>query len=316
MPSPYLIGAGAGLISAILFASAATGTPIALLLFYLTALPLFLGGLGWGAVTAMIAGLAGTVALGLVLGGLAAASYAISIAAPVAALCYLALLSRPVAEEPGAAQGVEWYPVGRLVASATILAGLVSALLVIAVGYDAETYRETIGKIIQEGLVQNSEGTAAPVSDEAVERISTLLAHALPAAFAMVWLGITLLNMWTAGRIIEASGRALRPWPQIDQMEYPGYLLLLFAGTLLLSFAPGQLGLVATAPAGALFLAYVLLGLCVIHAFTRGVSMRGLWLAVIYFGLLIFGWLAVVIAIIGVGEPMFRLRDRGAERDT
>ena len=43
-----LLGAGAGLVSAALFASAATGTALAGILFYLAPLPICLAGLGWG----------------------------------------------------------------------------------------------------------------------------------------------------------------------------------------------------------------------------------------------------------------------------
>ena len=68
MPIAFIIGAGSGVVSAALFASAATGTAIAAILFYLTPLPLGLAGLGWGASAAAIAGLVGTLLIALVLG--------------------------------------------------------------------------------------------------------------------------------------------------------------------------------------------------------------------------------------------------------
>ena len=46
MNSPILIGIGAGLVSAVLFASTLTGTVLAMMLFYITAMPGFLAGLG------------------------------------------------------------------------------------------------------------------------------------------------------------------------------------------------------------------------------------------------------------------------------
>jgi len=64
MPYTLLIGLGAGLISAVVFASATTGPLLMrMLLFLLTPLPLFLAGLGLGPITAAIAGIAGAVAL-------------------------------------------------------------------------------------------------------------------------------------------------------------------------------------------------------------------------------------------------------------
>ena len=68
MAIPFLIGAGAGLVSAALFASAATATSLAGILFYLAPLPICLAGLGWGWIAAAVAALAGMVVVGGVLG--------------------------------------------------------------------------------------------------------------------------------------------------------------------------------------------------------------------------------------------------------
>ena len=57
MPTPLIIGAGSGLVSAALFASAATATALAAVLFYLAPLPLFLAGLGWGTKAALVSAL-------------------------------------------------------------------------------------------------------------------------------------------------------------------------------------------------------------------------------------------------------------------
>ena len=119
-----LLGAGAGLVSAALFASAATGTALAGILFYLTPLPICLAGLGWGWTTAGVAALAGTLVAGGVLGPAAGAVFAGAIALPIAVLCYLALLSRPVAATGGQQAALEWYPIGRLVGWAAIVAGV------------------------------------------------------------------------------------------------------------------------------------------------------------------------------------------------
>ena len=87
--------------------------------------------------------------------------------------------------------------------------------------------------------------------------------------------------------------------------------MLIFAAALLASFIPGLPGLVATGLAGALLFAYVLQGLAVIHVYSRGVPLRALLLTAVYLGILLLGWVAVAVAIIGLGEPLFRLRERG-----
>jgi len=128
MPIPLIIGAGSGLISAALFASAATATALAGVLFYLAPLPICLAGLGWGGTAALVSALIGTVVVAASLGPATAAIFAISIAAPMVLLVHLALLSRPVATPQGQVIGaLEWYPPGRLVGWAALIAGLVKS---------------------------------------------------------------------------------------------------------------------------------------------------------------------------------------------
>ena len=151
-------------------------------------------------------------------------------------------------------------------------------------------------------------------NEETIASLSSVLARALPAAFAIVWQCVALFNLWLAGIIVEASGRSLRPWPQLDALELPGFVFLGFVAALILSFLPGIVGLIATGFAGAFLFAYVLQGLAVLHAYTRGMAFRSLLLASIYLGMLLLGWLAVAVAILGLSEPMLRLRERGAAR--
>lgn len=308
MPIPLLIGAGSGLISAALFASATTATA---LLFYLAPLPLCLAGLGWGGGAAVVAALSGTVVVAAALGLGTGALYALSFAAPAALLTHLILLSRPAAAAPDqAAGGLEWYPPGRLVAWAAVLAGLLAAILVLALGYDQETYRESIRQMLSHSALKELDRDGTLFTEENIANLANVLARALPAAFAIIWLTVTLFNLWMAGLIVEASGRALRPWPDLHGLELPNSLVLLFAGALAASFIPGLPGLLATGFAGALLFAYVLQGLSVIHVYSQGVPMRWLLLATVYLGILFLGWLAIVVAILGLAEPLLGLRRR------
>jgi hypothetical protein len=59
-----------------------------------------------------------------------------------------------------------------------------------------------------------------------------------------------------------------------------------------------------------LLFAYVLQGLAVIHVYSRGVPLRGLLLTAVYLGILLLGWVAIAVAILGLGEPLLRLRGR------
>jgi hypothetical protein len=312
IPTPILIGAGSGLVSAALFASAATATALAGVLFYLAPLPLCLAGLGWGGTAALVAALTGTVVVAASLGPATAAIFALSIAAPMALLAHLALMSRPLATPQGqVAQALEWYPAGRLVAWAAIMAGGLSAILMLIVGYDQDSYKEMIRQMLEHSALKELDRDGTMFTEQTIASMSAMIARALPAAFAIVWLTITLFNLWMAGLIVDASGRALRPWPDLHALEVPNALVPIFAAALLASFVPGLTGLVATGFAGALLFAFALQGLAVIHVYSRGVPFRALLLAAVYLGILLLGWVALVVAIIGIGEPVFRLRERG-----
>lgn len=311
MPTPLIIGAGAGLISAALFASAATATALAGILFYLAALPICLAGLGWGGMAGLVAALTGTVMVGVTLGPGTAAIFALAFAAPAALLSHLALLSRPAAAPQGADLGVlEWYPPGRIVGWAALIAGLLAAGLALILGYDQEGYRESIRQLLSHSALKELDRDGILLTEENIARLSVVLARALPAAFAIVWLTVTLFNLWMAGLIVDASGRALRPWPDLHSLELPNALVLVFAIALTASFLPGLPGLLATGLAGALLFAYVLQGLAVIHVYSQGVPLRGLILATVYIGILLLGWVAILVAIIGLAEPLLGLRQR------
>lgn len=312
MPIPLIIGAGSGLVSAALFASAATATALAGVLFYLAPLPLCLAGLGWGAMAALASAITGTIVIAASLGPATAAIFALSIAAPTALLTHLALLSRPLATPEGqVTQTVEWYPAGRIVGLAAIMAGLLAAILVLIAGYDQDSYKEMIRQMLEHSSLKELDRDGTLFTEETIASISAMIARALPAAFAIVWLTIMLFNLWMAGLIVDASGRALRPWPNLHALELPNALVPIFAAALLGSFVPGLAGLVATGFAGACLFAFVLQGLAVIHVYSRGVPFRALLLAAVYLGILLLGWVAIVVAIVGIGEPVFRLRERG-----
>ena len=306
MPYRLLIGLAAGLISAVVFASATTGPLLMRMVFFLlTPLALFLAGLGLGPLAAAVAGIAGTL-LVLVAGSpLGALVFAASHAVPVAVLTYLASLNRP------AAAGVEWYPIGRLVVVAALLAGMFSTLMIFLLGADTETLRETL----RGGLDQfvNLRLQAMPDAPKlTVQEIDELasVALALFPGFTALWAMFSLLfNQWLAGRITLASGRLQRPWPDLAAMTFPPMTALLLAVSTGAGFLAGLPGLIATAFAGSLFFAYVLLGLAVLHFVTRGRPWRPFALWGLYAALFIMNTIALLaLALLGLAEAIWPMR--------
>jgi predicted membrane protein DUF2232 len=307
MPYRLLIGFAAGLVSAVVFASATTGPLLMrMVLFLLTPLAMFLAGLGLGPLAAVVAGIAG-MAFVLVAGSATGALvFTASQAIPVVVLTYLASLNRQTD-----AGNVEWYPVGRLVIAAAILAGLFSTLTLFLLGGDIDTLRTALRDMLQSFV--NTELPKMPdaptLGAEEIDEATAIALALLPAASAISTMGSLLLNLWLAGRITMASGRLPRPWPDLAAIVYPPVTPLLLAVATGAGFLAGLPGLIAAGFAGPLFLAYVLLGLAVVHFMTRGRPWRPFALWGLYASLFIMNTVAsLTIALLGLTEAIWPMR--------
>ncbi len=313
MPYTLLIALGAGLISATVFASATTGPLLMrMILVVLTPLPLFLAGLGVGPATAALAGIAGTAIVFAAGSSTAAIAFVASQAAPVFVLTYLASLNRPAGNE------TEWYPVGSMVIAAALIAGTFAALTLFLLGGDIEALRASL----REGLVRFLEAQFEGVPDapkldaNQIDEITDIGLVALPAIIAMWQMTITLFNFWLGARITLAAGQLRRPWPDLSAMTFPSFTPLLLAVATAAGFMSGFPGLIAAGFAGPLFLAYVLIGLSIVHYITRGSSWRPFQLFALYASLLLVYPLSpLAIALLGLAEAVWPIRKMAAPRN-
>ena len=317
MNLPIAIGLGAGLVAAVLFLSTATGSILAMMLFFAVSLPGFIAGLGWGTLSALISALAAAGVVALVTGPATGLVYFLSLGLPVVLLCYLALLARPADESgpEGQPKDLEWYPPGRLAAWTTLLAGGFAALSVPFLGFSAESYRGAAKKYFDTTIFSRLPTNGQEAVDRTqIEPVIDLLVQLLPATMAIVWLAIMLLNMWAAQRIVATSGRAIRPTPPVADMTFPRHFPLGFFAALLGTFLPGIAGIIAMGFAGAFLLAYVLMGLAVLHVLARKAPAPSFLLAILYMALMLFSFVALAVAVIGLAEPVFKLRERAQNK--
>jgi Predicted membrane protein (DUF2232) len=326
MKTKYLAGAGLGLVAAVVFASATTGPLFArFLLMFITPLPIALAGLGWGWRSAVAAGAVGSALILLFANPIVAAAFALTQAAPTVLLTYLALLSRPLAEsglpdtgdedDDDGAGALEWYPAGRLVVWAAVLSGLMAIAMLMIIGGDLDALRKSLAEFIKTAIETGLPSNEAKIelSDAEIASLSEIALSVLPAASAMSWMGSLLFNLWVAGRVTLASGQLGRPWPDLAAMTYPRSTPLAFGLMLLGTMLAGYAGLAAAAFAGGLFVAYLLLGLAIIHYTTRGQAWRPLALWMLYGSLLVANiWFGIVVAMLGLAEGVFQLRARSA----
>jgi Predicted membrane protein (DUF2232) len=305
MPLGLIIGACSGLTSALLFYSAARGSLIlGMLLVVLTPLPSLLAGLAWGWLPAAAGALAGACAMGLVADWAFAAGFALALGVPVCCATYLAYLSRPLAE--GAR---EFYPVGHLVAALALYAGFLPLLVLPMIGsYDvlhpplAEFYRQLAHRAAPE-LGLNALG------EQELEQLARLTVFLLPGAFAAYWFAIFMLNLYLAGRILSASGRLGRDWPDLPALSLPPLFSLLLTVSVAAVFLPGVASVAGRSFTGGLLFAYLLAGLALLHYLARARAPWLLWL--VYASLIVLGpYAACAITLGGLLEAPLKLRRR------
>ena len=309
------IGIGAGAAAALLFASVTSGSLLSVLLFYLTPLPMMIAGLGWSHWSALIGALAGGVALAAMFGPVFFFAFLTSAGLPAWWLTYLAMLARPVAASGnGGAPALEWYPPGRLVMWAAILAALMIGLGILYSGPDADSFRANMHAALAELLRAGTDGPAGgavgvPGVSNA-ERLIDFLVSALPLAAVVLATITNALNTWLAARIVKFSGRLARPWPQLPAMSFPRPLSAALALAVALSFLSGIVGIIAGVVAAGLLMAYGVLGFAVLHAITQGMNARGFLLGGVYAAVLVIGWPVLALCLLGLIETAIDLRAR------
>ncbi len=310
-----LIGIGAGAAAALLFASVTSGAWLSIPLFYLAPLPIMIAGLGWSHWTALTAALVGALALGIAFGPVFILTFLAGAGLPAWWLTYLAMLARPVGN--GAAT-MEWYPPGRLVAWAAILAGLVVVVAIPNFGTDADSFRTGLRNALMHILRVETEAPAdAPRSVPGVSNTSRLidfLVAAIPPAAAVLATITNVLNLWLAGTIVKFSGLLKRPWPPLAAMTFPRALAAALAIAVVLSFVGGLVGIVAGVLSASLLMAYGVLGLAVLHAISQGMDARIFLLGGVYAAVLVFGWPVLALCVLGLIEAAIDLRARIARK--
>lgn len=302
--STLVTGAGAGLVSALLFTVVITGSPLAVMLSYVAPLPVIIAALGWNHRAGLVATAAGALAVGVALRWAAAPAFALGVALPAWWLAYLALLGRPTDDGR-----IEWYPVGRLLLWVAAVAGLVTFAGAVSLGWSYDSYEETMRRAIN-SVLKAELGAAAdgelPAGLSSAALVDTIVA-VMPLAAAASFVPMLVINLWGAARAVSLSGRLPRPWPALPQMMLPRpapfLLLVALAGSFVLN---GFAGVLAQALTGALAAAFALQGLAAIHRWTAGKAGRPLILGLVYLVVVIFLiWALPVLAVVGVAAAFF-----------
>jgi len=304
MPTALVAAVGGGAVGALLYVSVLFTGVGALILGYLAPLPLFLVGLWFGAAATAVAGGAGAV---LVLGAtgsvMAMAGYLLTGAVPAAFVVRKALLARQTASGD-----MEWYPPGLLLLGLTGLGiAAFGAAMLLTLGQPGGL--EGVVRRALQGMAEQFAAPGAPAPPPE----AFWLAPVLPGVVVVSWLVMTIINATLAQGLLMRFGRNRRPPMRLTELEFPGWVVLAFAGAVAAAMVlPGVLGFVALNVALVLSLPFGLAGLSVVHAFANRQSAKVALLVGFYLFLFLFGWPMILMIGLGVIEQWIGLRRRWA----
>jgi len=295
MNSGWLPVGAAAATSALLLFAAQPDSPGGMLLAVLATLPLFLVGLSWGLFHGAASGAAASIAILGAVGIGAGLYYGVVNALPAALLMWQA--------ERSPAQP------GRLV---MVLAACAAAPIIAAALYFGMqegglegAVREQLEPLLSAAVTDPS-GVTPPEWKAFVETFAGLF----PALAATFWALLIAVNGALAQGVLQRFGKSRLPSPDIAAVRVPRWMVAAFAGILALSVLAGGLGYLASNLVPVAALPFFFCGLAVMHWALRRSSAPGLWLGLLYGLLIVFGWPAIILTLIGLIDTIFDFRGR------
>ncbi len=311
----FAVAIGAGCAAALLFAVSAQPSALAMALAYLAPAPIMIAALGWGLDSGAIATAVSVAALALLAEPLSALLFAASVALPGWALAAFAVT--PVARYLGARPPVSpvHASVGSIVSLAVAIgvlggAGVLTTIIVVYGGYGEGARQAAAALTVLAGAA--FEGAQGGMS--AREFAETLVRFG-PAAIAGSTLLMLCVNLYGAARSAQLSHRLSRPWPDLPtslSLPWPLGILLLICLAAAYTLPP-PVAQYFSVGAGGLGGAFVLQGLAVMHALSRGLRLRALMLFALYACCILRAkYTLPVVAALGLVDAFARLRARAA----
>lgn len=295
MNSGWLPVGAAAATSALLLFAAQPDSPGGMLLAVLATLPLFLVGLSWGLFHGAASGAAASIAILGAVGIGAGLYYGLVNALPAALLMWQAERSP---DKPG-----------RLVLTlaACAAAPIIAASLYFGMheGGLEGAVRAQLEPLLT-GAVSESGGTVPPEWTAFVETFAGLF----PALAATFWALLIAVNGALAQGLLRRFGKNRLPSPDIAAVRIPRWMLGVFAATLALSVLAGGVGYLANNLVPVAALPFFFGGLAFMHWALRRSGAPGLWLGLLYGLLIVFGWPAAILMLIGLADTIFDFRGR------
>lgn len=297
-PQSALVGVLSGAASAVLAGSILTQSSLAILLFFVSPLPVMLAGLSFGAAVTLL----GAVTCTLIVSFFVSTTTALTVSAismlPAALAVFLIALARP-AEEVGGDKGlIVWFPLGDtlffcalLIAAAFIMAGIYT-------GYDLAFATEFAAAFEQQFKAVNPE--FAP-GEGFAPSLAHFIYYAVPIIQPAMLTLVLTANLWLALQLVRRSSRLVRPkdnWPL--SLRMPKVALPVFAVALAAAFMSGPIGLIALVVCGALSAGFTMAGFAVLHERSHGKPWRTPVLVLAYLAAFLFLPVLAVFVFLGL----------------
>jgi Predicted membrane protein (DUF2232) len=310
----FAVAIGAGCAAAFLFAVSAQTSPLAMTLAYLAPLPIMIATMGWGIDAGATAAAVSVAALALLAEPLTGLLYAASVAAPawLLAASAVAPLARYLPARSSSRQ--TFASVGSIVTLAAAIgmlgAGAVLTAVILLYGGYAEGAKQAVTALaaLASDAFDAKDSQQARVFAEALVRFG-------PAAIAASTLLMLAVNLYAAARSTQLSHRLRRPWPDLPtSLRLPWPLGVVAIGCAACAYAlPPPASQYFSIGAGGLGAAFVLQGLAVAHALSRGLKLRVVMLVALYACCVVRAQYTLpVLATLGLVDAFARLRARAA----
>jgi Predicted membrane protein (DUF2232) len=310
----FAVAIGAGCAAAFLFAVSAQSSPLAMALAYLAPLPIMIATLGWGVdagATAAVVSVAGLTLLAEPLTGLL---YAASVAVP-AWLLAVGAVAPLVRFLPGRlSSGQSFASVGAIVTAAATIGMIGAAAVLTTVILIYGGYAEGAKQATTALAALANDALDAKDSEQARVFAETLVRFG-PAAIAASTLLMLSINLYAAARSTQLSHRLQRPWSDLPtSLRLPWPLGAVAVVCAVCAYAlPAPASQYFSIGAGGLGAAFVLQGLAVAHALSRGLKLRVVMLVALYACCVLRApYTLPVLAALGLIDAFAKLRTRAA----
>ncbi|MEL6819682.1 MAG: DUF2232 domain-containing protein [Pseudomonadota bacterium] len=292
-------GLTAAIATVLLCLGVATGSALSFLLYFLSAVPLMVATLGWGARVGTLGAIASALMI-LFVANFATALFIVATTIfPAVMAGFLMNLARPAEEIGGPAGKMVWYPLSDVIFRLAIITAASFIVAGFLIGYGPAL----VDPLVNEFLVRYRDisPSFSGFSPEALVEFKEFILYFLPLLQTSLWVMLLTANLAIALSITRRSGRLKRPrddWAFALRM--PRSAGLIFAGAVIVSLVPGALALAANAIIGALMGGFILSGFAQMHAATRGQPWQPVALFVAYFATIIMGFPIIAFFIIGM----------------